>query len=690
MVDISLDTLLSDCPVVHGSEAAALSSLTVNTVGDLLKRPPRRHEDRRRFDSIAAQEEGHPLCLRVKVVDTQWKHQGPGRRYFEALAEETTNSLRNRISCRWFHFPAISRMIVTGMELILYGKVKMYGKTLTMVHPEFEVVDTLRDSASLHLERIVPVYGRTAGLNQRNYRELVGRVLSLWAEEGRNEESPGLASEKNITYPLKQAFGDLHFPETKEDAARARRYFSFEECVYLQLSVVWRRRRMQGKPGQATAKTSHLVRDLCDSLPFELTASQKESVREIYRDMKRPVPMNRLLQGDVGSGKTLVSICAMLMAVESGYQAALMAPTQILAEQHFKTCRRLLEPLGVKVLLLTGSKEEESPGWGGRDEACIVIGTHALLYRKNMFRNLGLVVIDEQHKFGVDQRERLISQGNSPDVLVMTATPIPRTLTLTLYGDLDVSLLEKPPGRGRVVTALRTEKSLSKVVKFVREQVDEGRQVYVVSPLVEEGTGEKKRQGKSAVSEYDVWKSLLPLVDIGLLHGRMGAEEKESVMQDFRKNKYSVLIATTVIEVGVDVPNATIMIINNADQFGLSQLHQLRGRVGRGEQKSWCILLASKKMTEEGQEKLELFEKISDGFELSEADFRLRGPGDIFGTAQSGLSDVRFPEWLYDTRLIATARKKAEQILDSDPDLSQPEHLFLRDKVTEEDGTVNN
>ena len=685
---IGLDTLLSECPIVHGTEAAALSSLSVTTVGDLLKRPPKRHEDRRRFDAIPAQAAEHPLCLSVRVMDTQWKYQGPGRRYFEALAEESS-SLKNRISCRWFHFPAISHMIVTGMELILYGKVKMYGRILTMVHPEFEVVDPLADRSSLHLERIVPVYNRTAGLNQRNYRELVGRVLAFWRERGQDAADAGRISEGGSPCFLRDAFQDLHFPESIEAADRARRHFSFEECFYLQLSVVWRRRRMLQRPGLVTVKTSHLVRDLCEGLPFELTDSQKECVREIYRDMKRPVPMNRLLQGDVGSGKTLVSLCAMLMAVEAGYQVAMMSPTQILAEQHFKTCRCLLEPLGVKVVLLTGNRAEETFGWGADDGARIVVGTHALLYRKGMFSRLGLVVIDEQHKFGVDQRERLISQGDSPDVLVMTATPIPRTLTLTLYGDLDVSLLsEKPGNRGRVVTALRTEKSLSKVVKFVREQVDEGRQVYVVSPLVDEGSGEKKRKAKSAVSEFDVWRGLLPGVDVGLLHGRMGAEEKESVMQDFRRNRYSVLVATTVIEVGVDVPNATIMIINNADQFGLSQLHQLRGRVGRGGEKSYCILLASHKMTEDGREKLELFEKISDGFELSEADFRLRGPGDIFGTAQSGLSDVVFPEWLYDTRLIAAARKRAESLLDEDPELAS--HPYLRSKVDRGECRISN
>lgn len=693
---LSLSAPLSELPFIKGTEAAALASAHILTAEHLLRKAPKRHEDRRRFDSIPAQEDGSPLCLRVRVIDTRWQFQGRGRRYFEALVEESGKAgalMCSRLSCRWFHFPAISRMLATGMELIMYGRVKRFGKTLTLVHPEFEVVDPHADGFSVHLERIVPVYGKTGGLPQRRYREIVWNLLQFLPEQkdagqGKKDDATGKA------YPLPLALRHLHFPESMEEVSRARRRFSLEECFYMQLSVAWRKQRQQAQKGLSTAKSTQLLKELKESLPFELTDSQKECVREIYRDMKRPSPMNRLLQGDVGSGKTLVSVCAMLMAVEAGYQVALMAPTQILAEQHFKTCRALLDPLGIKIALKTGSKDEETCGWGplsGAGEPEIIIGTHALLYKKTTFSRLGLVVIDEQHKFGVEQRERLISRGDSPDVLVMTATPIPRTLTLTLYGDLEVSLLrEKPAGRGRIITALRTEKALPKVAAFVREQIDEGRQVYIVSPLVDEGDESRKRKGKSAVAEQEAWQKLLPHVDIALLHGRMTAEEKERVMKDFRANKYSVLVATTVVEVGVDVPNATIMIVNNADQFGLSQLHQLRGRVGRGELKSYCILLSSAKATDEGLEKLALFEKISDGFELSEADFRLRGPGDIFGTAQSGLSDIEFPDWLYDTRLIVEARQRAEALLAKDPGLTLPEHSHLRQRMTLDSQRINN
>lgn len=687
---IGLSTELSDCPFILGTESASLRAAGVVTVGELLKGAPARYEDRRRFDALPIQESLTPVCARVLVVDAKWKFMGPGRRYFEAIVEEPRGGMGGRLSCRWFHFPAIGKMIACGMELILYGKVKRYGKTLTMSHPEFEVVDSYSENKRVHLERIVPVYRKRGGLSQRGYRELIWNCLvnafpekegiSLQAAD-QEEESEGVS------------LWDLHFPDIMEDAHRARKCFAMEECVSLQLSVLMRRRELEEKKGMVTVGKTHLVRDLKESLPFELTESQKECVREIYRDMKKPVPMNRLLQGDVGSGKTLVSLCAMLMAVEAGYQVAMMAPTQILAEQHFNTCRKLLDPLGVKVALKTSSRTDETQGWGSfGEEPSIVVGTHALLFAKDYFSHLGLVVIDEQHKFGVDQRERLISQGNSPDVLVMTATPIPRTLTLTLYGDLDVSILrEKPQGRGRVITAVRTEKALRKVIKFVKEQVDDGRQVYIVSPLVEESTeGVRKRKGKSAVSEYEFWKKALPHVDIALLHGRMSAEEKESVMKDFHKGNYSVLVSTTVIEVGVDVSNATIMIINNADQFGLSQLHQLRGRVGRGGLKSYCILIEGKDATEEGREKLAIFEKINDGFDLAEADFRLRGPGDILGTEQSGLSGVDYPEWLYDTGLITEARKKAEGILRLDPDLSFPENFKWKDRLIQWRSMVSN
>ena len=428
-------------------------------------------------------------------------------------------------------------------------------------------------------------------------------------------------------------------------------------------------------PGMRTAGSSHLVKDLADSLPFELTEAQKRCVREIYRDMKAPRSMNRLLQGDVGSGKTLVALCAMLLAVEHGYSAVMMAPTQILAEQHYLKFRQMLDKLDVPVSLVTADRKEESHVSFGK-QGGIVVGTHALLYGKNVPERVGLVVIDEQHKFGVNQREKLIDREERPDVLVMTATPIPRTLTLTFYGELDVSILDGVPGgRGAVVTAICTEKDKGKVLAFVRNQLEEGRQIYVVSPLID---GEDSRKGKAVTKEWDEWKALLPHVDVGLLHGRMSSEEKEAVMKEFRSNRISVLVSTTVVEVGVDVPNATVMIINNAESFGLSQLHQLRGRIGRGSHKSYCILMTDARPEDEQWEKLRIVETTANGFDLAEQDLRLRGPGDVLGTSQSGLKGVRFEEWLLDARLIHRGRQLAEAILAEDPNLESAKYRPLR------------
>jgi ATP-dependent DNA helicase RecG len=412
-----------------------------------------------------------------------------------------------------------------------------------------------------------------------------------------------------------------------------------------------------------------------ESLPFDLTGAQKRSVREIATDMRDEHPMNRLLQGDVGSGKTFVAMCAMLLAVESGSQAALMAPTQILAEQHYLTFRKWLAPLGLRLALITGSKKEtdhlEIEG-----EPQIVIGTHALIYDNVHFHDLGLVVIDEQHKFGVAQRSRLIQQGIMPDVLVMTATPIPRTLTLTIYGDLDVSILDElPAGRGKIITGVRVKPKVTDVTKFLKEQLAEGRQIFLVYPLVEESGTVK---AESATGEVEKWQKRLKDYEVGLLHGQMKPEEKEEVMNRFRENALQVLVATTVVEVGVDVPNANVMVIYNAERFGLAQLHQLRGRIGRGEHKGYCILVTEGKAGE-SLKKLKILEGTGDGFQIAEEDLLLRGPGEVLGTAQSGLSDLRFVDFLADTALVREARALAEELLERDPDLE--DYPELREKI---------
>lgn len=668
---LKLSSPVSECMFLRKKELEALHAANIPTVHDLLMRAPRRHEDRRRFDGFDSLSENRPVCLRVRVVDAAWKRFKGYSGYFQAVVEDTNSPLGTRLNCRWFQFPGISKMICAGQDLIIYGKPQMYGKSMCMVHPDFEIIRDENDS--IHLERIVPVYGSLTGISSRRYRELVWHALQTLDplnHEGIYEFSP---KQSRV-----EALSSLHFPGSMEEQQKARRRFALEECFIQQLDVLRRRLQVQESKGIVTAGTIHLMKDLTVSLPFELTAAQKRCVNEIYRDMKSPHQMNRLLQGDVGSGKTLVALCAMLAAVEAGWQAVLMAPTQILAEQHYDNFHRLLHPLDINISLRTSGKREDSRlDFQTAGQAGIIIGTHALLHEKNAPENPGLIVIDEQHKFGVSQREKLTAHGNNPDVLVMTATPIPRTLTLTLYGDLDVSVIDElPKGRNKITTAVRSPKDLKKITRFIREQVEEGRQVYIVSPLIEES--ERRSKTKSVTRNMEEWQERLPGIDIGLLHGKMLPEEKDIVMRDFQMNKTSVLIATTVIEVGVDVPNATIMIINNPESFGLSQLHQLRGRIGRGAHRSYCILLTEISAEDEQWEKLGIIEKTSNGFTLAEEDFRLRGPGDVLGTAQSGLRHTRFNEWLTDIRLIHRGRELAEQILREDPGLTSSKYALLR------------
>jgi ATP-dependent DNA helicase RecG len=455
--------------------------------------------------------------------------------------------------------------------------------------------------------------------------------------------------------------------------------------------IASRRADASTRRGEKHCGAGALLDRFLKSLPFELTAAQSKVIGEIRHDLAANRPMNRLLQGDVGSGKTVVAIAAMLLAVESGYQAAFMAPTQILAEQHYDVLRRWLEPLGVRMALRTAARQEESgplPLFGeaadpAHEEPQILVGTHALLYDTVSFSNLGLVVIDEQHKFGVTQRAQLSARKPAPDVLVMTATPIPRTLTMTIYGDLDVSTIdEMPRNRGKIVTAVRDGSKLGEVLAFLRTQLEAGRQVYVIYPLIDES---EKLDAKAAAAEYDLWRERLRPFRCDLLHGRIPAPEKQEIMERFRRGDTNALISTTVLEVGVDVPNATVMLIENAERFGLAQLHQLRGRIGRGEHKSYCILLTSAR-AKEASEKLAVLEGTSDGFKVAEADWELRGPGDLLGTAQSGLPALKVGNLRTDAHLMLRARAAAVSILERDPRLELPDNQRFRHLIVEQQG----
>ena len=655
--------VLAETPLLRGSEAVALAAVRVITLEDALRWLPRRYEDRRRFDAFPSVATAQAVCLRGTVTDASIRQFGPGRRFYEVIVTDDSGGVfgSGKVTCRWFNMPFVQKMILTGHEVIVYGKVKDAAGRLIIDHPEFEILRDEEGQASIHVERIVHIYKNISGIAQRRLREIQHLLLSQADVFTLQLAYPGGEDSRRT-----QSFREVHFPDSLELADAARRCFALEEFFQLQLNVVWRRVRHQQQRGRVLGRKTAYLKAFYGSLPFDLTNAQKRSIKEILADMREERPMNRLLQGDVGSGKTFVAMAAMLLAIESGCQAALMAPTQILAEQHYLTFKKWLQPLGVRLALRTATRYEGSHMEMEGDPQ-ILIGTHALLQYSVSFMDLGLVVIDEQHKFGVAQRAALIRQGVTPDVLVMTATPIPRTLTMTIYGDLDVSLLdEKPPGRGKIITGVRVMPKQTEVTKFVKEQLAAGRQAYLVYPLVEEGTAIK---AESATEALEKWRKRLPRFEVGMIHGKLKAEEKESIMQRFRDGEISALVSTTVIEVGVDVPNATVMLIHHAERYGLAQLHQLRGRIGRGGHKGYCVLLTDTK-DPSALDKLKELERSNDGFQIAEADLKLRGPGDVLGTVQSGLGDLKFTEFLSDMTLLREARTLADKVLAADPELN--------------------
>ena len=664
-------TPLSSLDFLYVKEVNSLESVGLQTVAALLEYFPKRYEDRRQFDRFPNQPTAQPVCLTGGVIDAGTKGFGKTR-FYEAVIMDGSGGIfgSGKITCRWFNMPFMSKVVAAGHQVIAHGKVKEQGGRLVIDHPELEVLrEDDEETETIHLGRIVPIYKNVSGLNQRRLREIIHTVLQ--------SADPNSLP---FPYPVSQnpRHADLletHFPTSAESAKTARRRFALEAFFTLQLNVVWQRTRYLSHKGRVLGKKTTLLKAFYENLPFDLTNAQKRAIKEIIADMREPRPMNRLLQGDVGSGKTFVALAAMLLAIDSGADAALMAPTQILAEQHFLTFQKHLAPLGVNLVLRTSNRREQTDASG----PTIFIGTHALLFDPDLFTDLGLVVIDEQHKFGVVQRAALIQQGTLPDVLVMTATPIPRSLTMTIYGDLDVSLLdEKPAGRGKIITALRNKPKQSDITDFVKAQLAEGRQAYLVYPLVEESD---KVKAESATEAFPKWQKRLGAQNVGLIHGKLRPEEKDAVMEDFRSGKFKALVATTVIEVGVDVPNANVLILHHAERFGLAQIHQLRGRIGRGEHKSYCILLTDSKLPE-AIEKLIVLEKTSDGFEIAEADLQLRGPGDVLGTAQSGLTDLRFADFITDIQLIREARALADKVFQQDPDLTA-QHKTLRPLIKE-------
>ena len=678
-----LATALQFVKGIGPQRAKLLANLGLHTVEDALYYLPTRHEDRSQLTPLRSLKPNDVTTVSGTIRAVSPPPRGRPRVPLSALLSDGTGFL----TCVWFGQAYLERVFQRGQRLIVHGKVQRYRSgPLQMQVKDFEIVeDESGDAASepgdetLHTGRLVPVYGLTRGLTARPMRRLMKRLVDGYVD-GLDDPLPDALRARHHLELLSLALRAGHFPKTDADYASARRRLVYDEFLLLQLGLAIRRHRQGRQPGLAMNPPGALARRLLASLPFALTPAQERVWREIRMDMAAPYPMNRLLQGDVGSGKTVVAALAILTAVESGYQTALMAPTEILAEQHLMTLTQLLEPLAVEVALLTNAvkgKARERVGAGTANGSIkCVVGTHALVQGDVRFRRLGLAVVDEQHRFGVNQRATLRGKGESPDVLVMTATPIPRTLALTLYGDLEVSVIDElPPGRKPVVTKARTESARRQIYGFLREQVSEGRQVYVVYPLVEESEALDLR----AATEMAARLQSEDFADlrIGLLHGRMAFAEKDRVMREFKAGAIHILVSTTVIEVGIDVPNASVMLIEHAERFGLSQLHQLRGRVGRGPWKSYCILLSGA-ASEDARRRLDAMTATGDGFKIAEADLSLRGPGDFFGTRQSGLPEFRVADLLRDAAALEAARRDAVALIRDDPQLLAPEHRALR------------
>ena len=652
-------------------------------MAEVLSMLPFRHEDRNRMDGQTFQPSEVGACYHVIVVKTSVKFFGRTRGgHFEAVVQLAAgNPLGQQLTLRWWNMAFMKRVILEGQELIIHGKVKDWKGRLSMDHPEYEVIKGGDDDeqVTIHAGRITPIYRLRGSLQQKAVRVAAWYVVKALPESFTDDLLPKPRDDGEFAgWNRSRAIREAHFPASMDSLNIARRYLALEEFYLYQLRVVRRRRDTLASGGRSLKGDDSLFDAFIKGLPFTLTDAQVRCLGEIKRDMLSPAPMNRLLHGDVGSGKTVVALASMLTAVEAGAQAALMAPTQILAEQHARSARKWLEPLGLRVALLTGSKREDGSGmelFGASkgEKPHIIIGTHALLHDDSLVHDLGLIVIDEQHKFGVAQRAKLIQQGRAPDVLVMTATPIPRTLTLTIYGDLDVSTIDQRPQTGtKIVTKVRPKSKVDEAARFLLQQIEEGRQGYIVYPLIEESD---KLDAGAAIKGHKEWTALLKPHGVGLLHGRMNADAKDEVMKPFRENELQALVSTTVIEVGVDVPNATVMFVHDAGRFGLAQLHQLRGRIGRGAHSSYCVLFIDEK-DEEAKERLAIMEETSDGFLIAEEDLKRRGPGNVLGHAQSGQAPLRFAELLADTRLVRTARALAERTLDEDPKLEK--HPLLK------------
>lgn len=658
-----------------------LNKLGIDTLQDMLEYLPFRYEDRRHFRPIGDARPGEWLSLKGRIIELSEDRK---RGQFSIIRAALSDG-KAGIRLIWFNQKWIKPMLQKHAgEVIVYGQVKDATFGLEMASPEYELVST--DASPEDFARITPIYRLKDGVPQKMVRRAAASAVAS-IPPNLPDPLPAPLLKSHGLLSLGDAYRKVHFPDTDEAYGQGRRRLVFQEFLLMQIGLAMRHAENGLEPGIAFAIPDGVIPEMRSVLPFDFTGAQKRVIREIFRDMIRPHPMNRLLQGDVGSGKTAVAACAILAAVRSGYQAALMAPTEILAEQHYANLKHFFEPIGVDVELLVGkqtpTQKRKSIEKTKSGEAQVAIGTHALIQEGVEFAKLGLVVVDEQHRFGVLQRGALRMKGyGNPDVLIMTATPIPRTLTLTLYGDLDLSVIdEMPPGRKPIKTHWKQPSDRGDVYRNVRELIDTTQaQAYVVCPLVSES---EKMLAQAAEELYkQLSEGVLSGPRVGLLHGQMKAKDKEAAMEAFRRHELDVLVSTTVIEVGVDVPNASIMVIEDANRFGLAQLHQLRGRVGRGERQSFCLLIGPA-TTPDSESRLRVMVDTTDGFRIAEEDLKIRGPGELYGTRQSGDLGLKLADLLRDGKVLEEARQAAFTIVERDPRLQSLENKLLRTALVE-------
>jgi ATP-dependent DNA helicase RecG len=666
-------------PGVGPKRAKLLNKLGIKTVKDLLFYFPRDYLSKISDKSIADLKINDMASVKGRITGFDTKGNRFQKQQFRVFISDGTGY----ITLMWFRpTPWLIKQFEVGKEIIILGRIQYYYNKLCVIHPDFEIVQE-KEKKSFWVEQdILPLYHLTEGISNKVVRKIVGNVVSQ--KLVLDETLPEYIRKTHQLIPLNEALHKIHIPDSDEDITVSRKRFVFEELFFLELMLARKKVNWHKASGYSMELKKTYTTKLKKALPFTLTNAQKRVLNEIVEDMKSPHQMNRLLQGDVGSGKTIISIFAMLLAIENGFQAAIMAPTEILATQHYFSLKEFLEDFGLRVELLLGgvyTGKEAIKAAIESGEVNIVIGTHSLIQKDVNFQKLGMIVIDEQHRFGVMQRLSLTQKGQTPDKLIMSATPIPRSLALTVYGDLDVSVIDElPPFKKEIYTNWISSNRKAQVYDFITKQLNMGRQVYIVCPLVEES---EKSDLRDATNTYNELQStVFKKYNVGLLHGRMSNLEKDEIMHDFKEHKIDVLVSTTVIEVGIDVPNATIMMIEHAERFGLSQLHQLRGRVGRGAHKSYCVLVAYEPISEEALIRLNTMKETNDGFRISEVDLELRGPGEFFGTKQSGLPVFRIANIVRDRPVLEEARKLAFEIIQNDYTLDDERNRELKEKYT--------